>query len=118
MKHSDPCSPRASRAAAKLGPAVQARTRIESGDRISRRQAWITDPHALLRALEQAESAERGRLAPPADDVVQLVSVREPAPSESRMCAPPPPAALRADERVGRASDDGVLVIIRRRRAA
>jgi len=119
MRQSEPQGPRALRAAANRAPVAPARARAETGKRISRRHAWITDPHALLRALEQAERAEQVSRADalPVADAIPRVAAPEPAPSESRMCAPPPPA-LRADERIGRASSEGVLVIVRRRRAA
>jgi hypothetical protein len=82
------------------------------------REAWITDPQALLAALASAEQAARDaeerahherelRPAPPAP--IEL----EPAPSP--IVSLP---RLREDERIGRPADRDVVVIIRRRRAA
>jgi len=82
------------------------------------REAWITDPQALLTALAGAEQAARDaeerarheeemRHAPPAPV--------EPEPAPSPVVSLP---RLREDERIGRRADRDVVVIIRRRRAA
>jgi hypothetical protein len=94
--------------------APRARTTTTRG--ASRRATWITDPQALLAALERAERgaedpsacAVEMRHAPAID--APIIPEREPEPE--------PLPALREDERFGHASSAGVVVIIRRRRAA
>jgi hypothetical protein len=92
-------------------PTLLSRKRADS------RKTWITDPNALLTALADAENAaqsaeEAARRVGVAVDLPELLQL--PA-EESRPNLLPP---LREDERFGHASYAGVVVIIRRRRAA
>jgi hypothetical protein len=101
----------------------QAQSHVRAPRRSSRRlaavkEAWITDPEALLTALATAEQAareaeERARHG----DELRLAEpvVVEPEPEPRPVAALP---ALREDERIGRPADRDVIVIIRRRRAA
>lgn len=76
------------------------------------REAWITDPQALLAALARAESAadEAAQPRPAPPPCLAEVAAHEPA------RAPLPVA--REGERVVRGSTGRVVVIIRRRSAA
>jgi hypothetical protein len=95
--------------------------------------AWITDPGALLEALASAERDAKEALARAQTEASELRS-REAEEAEAEalsaaevhedLQASKPANALaalptlREDERIGRRSGEGVVVIIRRRRAA
>jgi hypothetical protein len=108
---------RSSRAAAKRGRISRERTAPRPPARTrNARDAWITDPHSLLAALESAERGAQKAL----EQAGHVVEIRHelacaPALPEKLAVALPP---LRTDERIGRASSAGAVVIIRRRRAA
>jgi hypothetical protein len=92
--------------------------RTPARKRAGSRETWITDPNALLTALAKAESAARAEeelacrvVAAVAELPVCLQPTSEPS-------TPQPLPTLHEDERIGHASQAGVIVIIRRRRAA
>lgn len=105
------------------------RTRLASRRSGSTREAWITQPEALLAALEGAERSEREArehliaemrhaLEPKAEPEPELAEPVAPAPAPPADRDPLALPVLREDERLGHASKAGIVVIIRRRRAA
>jgi hypothetical protein len=92
------------------------RSRKSRRPRACPREAWITDPQALLRALARAEStaadAEQPRLT--AQPCLAEVHAPPTACVPARAALPVP----REGERVVRTSSEGIVVIIRRRSAA
>jgi hypothetical protein len=104
-------------------PAAAKAARAGSSRGAAPAEAWITDPGALLEALARAEAGVE-RTTP----VAGTTHDEEPAAAVDPVCDPEPvcepeapleaPPVLRADERIGHASNAGVIVIIRRRRAA
>jgi hypothetical protein len=98
------------------------------------REAWITDPQTLLDAIGSAEAEAIGsqqacRVVAPCH-TPSLESSTEPAEQQKQQEQQEQQEAddrdasgawgpqLRDDERIGRASPEGVVVIIRRRRVA
>jgi hypothetical protein len=80
--------------------------------------AWITDPQSLLLAMASAERAAIAATQPQPRRTVAPCDPLPAPPVAPRELGRLPTPMLREDERIGRASSEGVLVIIRRRRAA
>lgn len=91
-------------------------------------EAWITDPQALLAAMAAGDQAQHEAVQPlraPAQ-ACPTPAVEEPAPAPVSTSSSQPRSetasgawpCLREDERVARASESGVVVIVRRRPAA
>jgi hypothetical protein len=108
-------STRASSATLHVKTARTSRLRSAKPAGSTRRDAWITDPHALLSALERATSERTKQIAPVEE--MRHIALLE-APLEPEPFPPRPLVVLRDDERIGHASSEGIVVIIRRRRAA
>jgi hypothetical protein len=92
------------------GPVVRTPSRKRAGSP----DAWITDPKALLLAISNAERAERVAAEEAARGVLPLEPLPPPIEPEPVDRLP----TLRDDERLAHAPHEGVIVIIRRRRAA
>ncbi len=87
------------------------------------REAWITDPQTLLDAMGSREAEPIGsqqacRVVAPCHTPCLETSAEPAHEADDRHASGACGPQLRDDERIGRASPEGVLVIIRRRRVA
>ena len=110
---------RTSRKSAKRAPTSPERARSRARGAIRPPESWITDPQALLVAMAGGERAQH-EVAEPFGVTGETRHTAEPCPAMQPQPEAPVRAvpALREDERFARQFESGVVVIVRRRRAA
>jgi hypothetical protein len=110
---------RTSRKSAKHTPTRPKRARSRARGAIRPPESWITDPQALLVAMADGERAQH-EAAEPFGVTGETRHTAAPCPAVQAQPEAPvqPVPALREDERLARQFESGVVVIVRRRRAA